>query len=135
MFELDTIGYVRSPLTQRKDAPKQGNEGAPAAWLEFRPDLADALRDLAVGVEILLLTWLDRADRRILRVHPRDDLTAPQRGVFSTRSQDRPNPIGIHRVKVVEIASPVRIKVLELEAFDGTPIIDVKPVLDRTRER
>ncbi|HSL68843.1 MAG TPA: tRNA (N6-threonylcarbamoyladenosine(37)-N6)-methyltransferase TrmO [Longimicrobiales bacterium] len=135
VFTIAAIGRVRSPLQQRAEAPKQGNEGAPPAWLEFEPEFAIALRDLAVGEEILLLTWLDRADRSILQVHPRDDESAPLRGVFSTRSQDRPNPIGIHRVKIVEIAGSTRVKVLDLEALDGTPIIDVKPVLDRARER
>lgn len=135
VITVNVIGQVRSPLQHRAEAPKQGNEGAPPGWLEFKPEFAIALRDLAVGEEILLLTWLDRADRSILQVHPRDDESAPLRGVFSTRSQDRPNPIGIHRVKIVEIAGSTRLKVLDLEALDGTPIIDVKPVLDRARER
>jgi tRNA-Thr(GGU) m(6)t(6)A37 methyltransferase TsaA len=134
-LELQPIGRVRSPLKKREDAPKQGDEGAPAAWLEFDPAFQDALSDLAAGQEILVLTWLDRADRSILRVHPRDDESAPLRGVFSTRSQDRPNPIGIHRVRIVELESATRLEVLDLEALDGTPIIDVKPVLDRVRER
>ena len=132
---LRPVGHVRSRLQRREDAPKQGNEGAPAAWLEFAPEFQAALSDLEVGQDILLLTWLDRADRATLRVHPRDDESVPLRGVFSTRSQDRPNPIGIHRVTITEIDGPARIRVLDLEAFDGTPIIDVKPVLDRTRER
>jgi tRNA-Thr(GGU) m(6)t(6)A37 methyltransferase TsaA len=93
------------------------------------------LTDLRAGEEILVLTWLDRGDRETLSVHPRDDQNAPLRGVFSTRSQDRPNPVGIHRVRIVEIVSPTRFKVLDLEAFDATPIIDVKPVLDRVKER
>jgi tRNA-Thr(GGU) m(6)t(6)A37 methyltransferase TsaA len=134
VFTLNPIGYVSSPLTNRADAPKQGHEGTPAAWLIFEPGFEDGLSDLEVGQEILVLTWLDRAHRATLRVHPRDDLSAPLRGVFSTRSQDRPNPVGIHRVKIVEIARAARFKVLDLEAFDGTPIIDVKPVLDRARE-
>ncbi|HEY6072636.1 MAG TPA: tRNA (N6-threonylcarbamoyladenosine(37)-N6)-methyltransferase TrmO, partial [Anaerolineales bacterium] len=95
----------------------------------------DGLKGLRVGEEILVLTWLDRGDRETLRVHPRGDESAPLRGVFSTRSQNRPNPVGIHRVRIVEIVSPTRFKVLDLEAFDGTPIIDVKPVLDRAKER
>ena len=135
MFTLTPIGRVSSPLTDRAHAPKQGHEGAPAAWLLFEPRFADGLTELAVGDEILLLTWLDRADRDTLRVHPRDDESAPLRGVFSTRSQDRPNPVGVHRVRISEIAGPTRLRVLDLEAFDGTPIIDVKPVLDRERER
>lgn len=133
MFTLNPIGHVSSPLLNRDDAPKQGHEGAPPAWLLFEPEFQEGLTDLQVGDEILLLTWLDRADRATLRVHPRDDESAPLRGVFSTRSQDRPNPVGIHRVSIVEIAGPTRVKVLPLEALDGTPVIDVKPVLDRER--
>lgn len=135
MPTLTPIGHVRSPLVDREHAPKQGNEGAPEAWLIFQPEFQEGLRDLRAGEEILVLTWLDRADRQTLSVHPRDDLQAPSRGVFSTRSQDRPNPIGIHRVKIVEVVSPTEFKVQDLEAFDGTPILDVKPVLDRVRER
>ena len=135
MITLTPIGTVESPLTRREEAPKQGNEGAPSAWLSFASEFEDALRELSVGDEILVLTWLDRADRTILRVHPRDDHTAPIRGVFSTRSQDRPNPIGIHRVTIEEVGSATRLRVSGLEAFDGTPIVDVKPVLDRLRER
>jgi len=132
---LNPVGYVMSPLVDRDHAPKQGNEGAPEAWLVFRDEFVDAVRDLRAGDEVLVLTWLHRGDRTTLRVHPRDDTSAPMRGVFSTRSQDRPNPIGIHRVRIVGVASATRFKVLDLEAFDGTPIIDVKPVLDRTVER
>ena len=134
-FTLTPIGSVSSPLVEREQAPKQGNEGSPAAWLAFEPEFVEGLKDLRVGEEILVLTWLDRGDRRTLQVHPWDDASAPLRGVFSTRSQDRPNPIGIHRVKIIEQESPLRFKVLDLEALDGTPIIDVKPVLDRALER
>ena len=129
MFTLRPIGRVRSPLVTRDHAPKQGYEGAPEAWLEFAPEFEMGLRDLRAGEEVLVLTWLDRADRETLRVHPRDDPDAPLRGVFSTRSADRPNPIGIHRVRIAEIATPTRMRVLVLEALDGTPIVDVKPVL------
>jgi len=135
VFTLHPIGYVSSPLTDPATAPKQGHEGGPAAWLEFLPELAPALRDVAPRDELLVLTWLDRADRTIMEVHPRDDFSAPLRGVFSTRSADRPNPIGIHRVTVLEVASPTRIRVDALEAIDRTPIIDLKPVLDRRLER
>lgn len=135
MITLNPIGQVSSLLVDREHAPKQGDEGAPDAWLVFKPEFTEALSDLGVGDEILLLTWLDRADRSIQRVHPRDDPGAPIRGVFSTRSQDRPNPIGIHRVEVLEVAGPTRFRVSGLEAFDATPILDVKPVLDRRRER
>jgi tRNA-Thr(GGU) m(6)t(6)A37 methyltransferase TsaA len=135
MFTLKPIGYVSSPLVDREHAPKQGYEGVSEAWLVFKPEFQAGLTDLRAGEEILVLTWLDRGDRETLSVHPRDDQNAPLRGVFSTRSQDRPNPVGIHRVRIVEIVSPTRFKVLDLEAFDATPIIDVKPVLDRVKER
>ena len=135
MFTLKPIGYVSSPLVDREHAPKQGYEGVSEAWLVFKPEFQEGLTDLWAGEEILVLTWLDRGDRETLSVHPRDDQNAPLRGVFSTRSQDRPNPVGIHRVRIVEIVSPTRFKVLDLEAFDATPIIDVKPVLDRVKER
>ena len=130
MITLQPIGRVSSPLTDPSAAPKQGFEGGPAAWLEFAPEVAPGLRDLRVGEEVLILTWLHRADRSTLRVHPRDDASAPLRGVFSTRSADRPNPIGLHRVRILEIASPTRMRVSDLEAVDGTPLLDVKPVLD-----
>ena len=135
MFTLRPIGRVNSPLRDPAQAPKQGNEGAPAAWLEFLPEVAPGLRDLRAGDEVLVLTWLDRADRATLEVHPRDDPSTPLRGVFSTRSADRPNPVGIHRVTIVEIASPTRFQVDAIEAVDQTPIVDVKPVLDRRVER
>jgi tRNA-Thr(GGU) m(6)t(6)A37 methyltransferase TsaA len=135
MFTLKPIGYVSSPLVDHEHAPKQGYEGVSEAWLVFKPEFQEGLTDLRAGEEILVLTWLDRGDRETLSVHPRDDQNAPLRGVFSTRSQDRPNPVGIHRVRIVEIVSPTRFKVLDLEAFDATPIIDVKPVLDRVKER
>ncbi len=129
MFTLHPIGHVVSSLASREEAPKQGFEGAPPARLEFEAEFQEGLRDLRVGQQILVLTWLDRGDRSTLRVHPRDDLSQPARGVFSTRSQDRPNPIGIHPVRITSILSPTRVEVADLEAFDGTPIIDVKPLL------
>src|SRR5262249_45796256 len=135
MFMLRPIGRVESPLRDPTMAPKQGNEGAPAAWLVFLPEMMPALRDLRVGDETLVLTWLDRADRSTLDVHPRDDLTQPRRGVFSTRSADRPNPIGIHCVTIIEAESPTRFRVDAIEAIDETPIVDIKPVLDRRFER
>ena len=134
-FTLRPIGYVRSPLVNREHAPKQGHEGSPEAQLIFKPEFQEGLSQLRVGEEILVLTWLDRGDRETLSVHPRDDKGAPLRGVFSTRSQDRPNPVGLHRVTIVEIVTPTQFRVRDLEAFDATPIIDVKPVLDRVRER
>jgi tRNA-Thr(GGU) m(6)t(6)A37 methyltransferase TsaA len=131
-YEIHPVGVVASPLTDRDNAPKQGGEGAPEAWLVFEPTVADAIRDLAVGDDLFVLTWLHQADRSMLAVHPRDDLSNPLTGVFSTRSSDRPNPIGLHRVRVVAIDG-LRVRVTDLEAIDGTPIVDVKPVLDATR--
>ncbi len=128
-FELQPIGWVRSPLVDRKSAPKQGHEGSPDTWLEFSPAVLEGLRDLRPGSEIILLTWLDRASRDVLVTHPRDDPANPEVGVFSTRSPDRPNPIGLHRVEIVRIDG-ASIQVRNLEALDGTPILDVKPVLD-----
>ncbi len=122
------VGWVESALVDPAAAPKQGDEGGPEAWLVFRPDVGSALRDLAVGAEILVLTWLDRARRDVLLVHPRDDPAAPERGVFSTRSADRPNPIGLHPVRVLDVDG-TRVRVGPLEAVHGTPVLDVKPVL------
>src|SRR5204862_6779279 len=119
---------VGSPLTDPASAPKQGHEGAPEAVLVIQPQVAEGLDGIAPGDEVIVLTWLDRADRDVLRVHPRDDPANPQRGVFSTRSADRPNPIGLHPAEVLEIDGP-RLRVRNLEAVDGTPIIDVKPVI------
>jgi tRNA-Thr(GGU) m(6)t(6)A37 methyltransferase TsaA len=128
-FEVIAIGRVRSHLTDPATAPKQGDEGGPDAWLEFDESVAAGLDDIQVGDHILVLTWLDRADRTVLRVHPRDDLSNPETGVFSTRSADRPNPIGLHPVEVLAIDG-LRLRVNNLEAVDGTPILDVKPVID-----
>jgi tRNA-Thr(GGU) m(6)t(6)A37 methyltransferase TsaA len=127
--ELRPIGWVESPLRDLADAPRQADEGAPAAWLVFDDAVAEALKDLQVGDDALLLTWLDRADRQVMTVHPRSDPSIPLTGVFSTRSPDRPNPIGLHRVTVTAREGN-RLQVRELEALDGTPIIDVKAVLD-----
>jgi tRNA-Thr(GGU) m(6)t(6)A37 methyltransferase TsaA len=126
--EVRPIGHVESPLKDAATAPKQGFEGAPEAWLVFDPEVAEAARDLAVGAEVFVLTWLHRARRDVLAVHPRDDPRNPETGVFSTRSQDRPNPIGLHRVQITAISGH-RVLVRDLEAVDGTPILDVKPVL------
>jgi tRNA-Thr(GGU) m(6)t(6)A37 methyltransferase TsaA len=126
---LVPIGRVESPLTDAADAPKQGFEGGPDAWLVFEPRVVEALEGLEPGARMLVLTWLDRADRRVLRVHPRDDRSNPMRGVFTTRSADRPNPIGLHEVQVLEVDGN-RVKVSDLEALDGTPVLDVKPVID-----
>jgi len=131
-YELRPIGHVESSITDRETAPKQGFEGAPEAWLVFDPDVADGIRDLAVGSDVFVLTWLHRAERDVLAVHPRDDPRNPETGVFSTRSQDRPNPVGLHRVRIAAIDG-LRVRVNDLEAFDGTPIVDVKPVLSGGR--
>jgi tRNA-Thr(GGU) m(6)t(6)A37 methyltransferase TsaA len=127
-YEIRPVGHVESPLVDRASAPKQGFEGAPQAWLVFHPEVTEGIRDLAVGAEIFVLTWLHQARRDVLAVHPRDDPRNPETGVFSTRSQDRPNPIGLHRVTIAAVDGP-RVLVRDLEAFDGTPILDVKPVL------
>ncbi len=131
---LRAIGVVESSLVDRDAAPRQGDEGAPDAWLVFDEDVLDGLRGLRVGDQVLLLTWLDRADRETLVVHPRGDLSRPPAGVFTTRSSDRPNPIGLHRVKVRAIEGR-RVRVSDLEALDGTPVLDLKPVLGPLAER
>jgi tRNA-Thr(GGU) m(6)t(6)A37 methyltransferase TsaA len=128
LFGARAIGWVESGLTDPATAPKQGQEGAPDAWVVFDPDVADGLRDLAPGDHLLVLTWLHRARRDVLRVHPRDDPANPLRGVFSTRSADRPNPIGVHPVEVLAVEG-LRVQVRDLEAVDGTPVLDVKPLL------
>jgi tRNA-Thr(GGU) m(6)t(6)A37 methyltransferase TsaA len=133
-FDVVPVGWVESPLTDRAQAPRQGDEGAPAAWLAFEPRVAEALRDLRPGTEIIVLTWLDRADRSVLVTRPRDDPGNPLTGVFSTRSPDRPNPVGLHRVPVIAVDG-LRVQVGDLEALDGTPVIDVKPVLGEVGER
>jgi tRNA-Thr(GGU) m(6)t(6)A37 methyltransferase TsaA len=131
-YELTPVGRVESPLTDPSEAPKQGFEGAPDAWIVLDPAVAEAAADIRPGDELILLTWLHRARRDVLRVHPRDDVSNPMQGVFKTRSADRPNPIGLHPVEVVAVEGN-RIRVRNLEALDGTPIIDVKPVLSATR--
>lgn len=128
-YQLRPIGWVESPLRDRDQAPKQGDEGVPEACLVFDPTVRDGLDDLQPDTEILVLTWLDRARRDMLRAHPCDLLANPERGVFSTRSPDRPNPIGLHRVHIVAIEN-TRIRVRNLEAIHETPILDIKPVLD-----
>ena len=122
------IGRVESSLIDRSDAPRQPDEGAPPAWLVFDRSVRDALEALQPGDRIVLITWLDRARRNVLRVHPRGDTTRPLAGVFSTRSPDRPNPIGLHDVEIVAIDG-LRVQVRHLEAVDGTPVLDVKPAL------
>ncbi|BCJ36920.1 tRNA (N6-threonylcarbamoyladenosine(37)-N6)-methyltransferase TrmO [Actinocatenispora thailandica] len=133
-YLLRPIGRVESPLTRRDQAPRQGDEGAPDAWLVLDAAVADAMRDLTAGTDVLVLTWLHRADRQVLAVHPRGDADRPVTGVFATRSPDRPNPVGLHRVRIVAIDG-LRIRVRDLEALDGTPIVDIKPVLGPAAER
>jgi tRNA-Thr(GGU) m(6)t(6)A37 methyltransferase TsaA len=127
-FLLQPIGTVESPLTEFADAPRQGDEGAPDAVVALDPALLGALDGIHAGDQVILLTWLDRARRDVLRTHPRNDLTRPEQGVFSTRSPDRPNPIGLHPVEVLAIDG-TRLHVRNLEALDGTPVLDIKPVL------
>lgn len=134
-FELTQIGTVESPLTELASAPKQGDEGAPDAWLTFAPAVLEGLEGLHPGDEIIVLTWLHHAQRNVLRVYPRGDTSRAQQGVFTTRSPDRPNPIGLHRVEILSIDG-IRVQVRNLEAVDGTPIVDVKPTLSSDiRER
>jgi tRNA-Thr(GGU) m(6)t(6)A37 methyltransferase TsaA len=131
---LEPIGRVESELLEPADAPRQGDEGAPDAWLVLDPALTDGLRGLRAGADVLVLTWLDRARRDVLTVHPRGDTDRPLSGVFNTRSPDRPNPIGLHRVTILTIDGN-RIRVSKLEAVDRTPVLDVKPVLGTISER
>jgi tRNA-Thr(GGU) m(6)t(6)A37 methyltransferase TsaA len=132
--DLIRVATVESPLTDRAAAPKQGDEGAPEATIVFEVGFVPALDGIAAGDELLVLTWLDRASRDVLRVHPRDDASRAEQGVFATRSADRPNPVGLHRVTVLEIDGR-RMRVSALEALDGTPVVDVKPVLGSVGER
>jgi len=127
-YTIKPIGVIRSDLTNRETAPRQGSEGAPDAWLEVNSTVAGGLEGIAVGDEIILITWLHQAQRDLLKVHPRRDRNRPLTGVFATRSPHRPNPLGLHRVTVLEIVGN-RLKVKPLEAIDGTPIVDIKPVL------
>jgi tRNA-Thr(GGU) m(6)t(6)A37 methyltransferase TsaA len=133
-YQLHPVGWVESPLTDRDAAPKQGDEGAPPARIALRPELRAAAADLRVGEEVLVLTWLHQGDRDVLSVHPRGDPNRPRQGVFSTRSPDRPNPIGLHAVTIVSIEDDA-IGVANLEAIDGTPVLDLKPVLGPAGER
>jgi tRNA-Thr(GGU) m(6)t(6)A37 methyltransferase TsaA len=128
-FEVRSIGKVESSLTDVASAPRQDDEGAPEAWLVFEPAVVPGLANIRPGDEVILITWLDRARRDVLSVHPRGDPSRPQEGVFSTRSPHRPNPIGLHRVEITAVDGR-RVRVRHLEAVDGTPIIDVKPILD-----
>ncbi len=133
-YVIGPIGVIRSELTSREAAPHQGDEGAPEAWLEITDQVAHGLAGIAAGDELIVLTWLHRARRDVLQVHPRGRREAPLTGVFATRSPDRPNPVGLHRVSVLEVAGQ-RLRVAPIEAIDGTPIVDIKPVLARSDDR
>ena len=124
-MKLTQIGVIRSSLKRLDDAARQGDEGAPDAWLEVSTEFADALRGVAVGDELVLITWLHLASRDVLQTHPRNDPSLPLTGVFLTRSPDRPNPLGLHRVRVMAVDG-ARIQVGPLEALDGTPVVDIK---------
>ena len=134
VYVVRPIGWVESPLVDPGAAPNQGDEGAPDAWLVLDTSVQPAMRDVEVGEQAIVLTWLDRADRDTLVVHPRGDPNRPPTGVFSTRSPDLPNPIGLHTVRILAI-NGMRIRVRNLEALDGTPVLDLKPVLGGVEER
>jgi tRNA-Thr(GGU) m(6)t(6)A37 methyltransferase TsaA len=130
-YILAPIGFIRSPLRSREEAPRQGNEGAPDVWLELNEKVTPALEGTSSGDEIILITWFHQSKREVLTVHPRGDRNNPLTGVFATRSPDRPNPLGLHRVRVLEISGN-KLKVGPLEAIDGTPVVDIKPVLSQS---
>jgi len=131
---IEPIGVVRSELTSIENAPLQGDEGTPDVWLELRTTVAEGLVGISAGDELIVLTWLHLAQRNVLLVHPRGKLDAPLMGVFATRSPDRPNPVGLHRVSVLEVVGH-RLRVGPMEAIDGTPVVDIKPVLTRVDDR
>jgi tRNA-Thr(GGU) m(6)t(6)A37 methyltransferase TsaA len=133
-FQLEPIGFVRSPLPDRESAPCQGDEGAPDAWIDLTAEVAAGLEGIEPGHELLVITWLHEAERDVLSVYPRGDRSRGLAGVFATRSPDRPNPLGLHRVTALEV-EPGRLKVGPLEAIDGTPVVDIKPVLRTVAER
>ena len=130
-YTLSPLGFLQSPLKSREGAPKQGREGAPDAWLEVNETVVSGLEGIQVGHEMILITWLHQSQRDILKVYPRGDTTLPLTGVFATRSPDRPNPLGLHRVTVLAIDGK-RVKVGPIEAIDGTPVVDIKPVLSQS---
>ncbi len=132
-YTIEPIGVLHSELTNREAAPHQGNEGAPDAWLEVNATIAEGLEGIAAGNEIILITWLHKARRDMLTVHPRGDKNRPRTGVFSTRSPDRPNPLGLHRVRVLEVTGN-KLRVGPIEAIDETPVIDIKPVLPQSAD-
>ena len=132
-YLLKPVGFIQSTIKRREEAPKQGYESAPDAWLELIEETVAALDGIMPGDEIILITWFHLSQRNVLKVHPRGDKNNPLTGVFATRSPDRPNPLGLHRVKVLEISGN-RVKVGPLEALDGTPVVDIKPVLSGSQD-
>lgn len=132
-FVVHPVGVVKSSLTDRSQCPHQGNEGAPEAWIELDPEYSAAIDGLEPGAEIMILTWMHLADRSVLRVHPKGDPRNPITGVFRTRSADRPNPIGLHRAGIVVVEPQGRLLVKPLEVIDGTPVVDIKCVLDEAK--
>ncbi len=132
-YSLKPVGYVRSELKKRKNAPRQGYLGAPEAWVEILPTFAKCLHRLGEGEEVILITWLHQGRRSVMKVHPGNDRNNPLTGVFATRSPDRPNPLGLHRVKVIEM-NGLRLRVGPLEAIDGTPVVDIKIVLAKSSD-
>lgn len=132
-YSLEAVGYVRSELKKRKNAPRQGYLGAPEAWVEISPKLEKCLHRVNEGDEVILITWLHQARRNVMKVHPGRDKNNPLTGVFGTRSPDRPNPLGLHRVKILE-RDGLRLRVGPLEAIDGTPVVDMKPVLAKSSD-
>ncbi len=130
-YSLKPVGYIQSELKKRKNAPRQGYEGAPEAWVEVLPVFAKCLHRLVEGEEVILITWLHEGRRSVMKVHPGSDKSNPLTGVFATRSPDRPNPLGLHRVKVLEM-NGLRLRVGPLEAIDGTPVVDIKAVLSKS---
>jgi tRNA-Thr(GGU) m(6)t(6)A37 methyltransferase TsaA len=133
-YTIEPIGVIRSELDSREAAPLQGYEGAPEAWLELTAPVEQGLVGITTGDDVIILTWLHRARRDVLQVHPRGRLETPLAGVFATRSPDRPNPVGLHRVSVLEVAGQ-RLRVAPMEAIDGTPVVDIKPVLAPSEDR
>jgi len=128
-YQIHTVGFVRSVLQRTEDAPKQGDEGAPDAWIELSEEMLEGLDGIVAGDQLIILTWLHLGNRSVLKVHPRGDVNQPLKGVFATRSPSRPNPIGLHRVSVLEIDPARGVRVAAIEAFDGTPVVDIKPAL------
>jgi len=129
-YELVSIGRIESTLTDRREAPRQGDEGAPEAWIDVDQRYAEALEGVEVGQQVLLITWLHRANREVMKTRPRNNPAAALTGIFATRSPDRPNPLGLHRVTILELRG-LRLRVGPLEAIDGTPVVDIKPVINR----